>query len=143
MTIKLPYLLHPTHYPQTLPLNPTCHEFLLFLSSCAYLLTSPPYSCVNCVWDLYRESLEFYTEQKLRAQQALGLLKQKSPLSTPTSTLPNQKLATSIDGDGVALRIDEREWLDNEDIPVGIRAFMATEKRLRERKRAREEGRAM
>lgn len=43
------------------------------------------------------------------------------------------------DGDGVV--VDESEWLDNDDIPVGIRAFMATEKMLRERRRAREEGR--
>jgi len=38
--------------------------------------------------------------------------------------------------DGV---VGESEWLDNDDIPIGIRAFMATEKRLRERRRLREE----
>lgn len=46
-----------------------------------------------------------------------------------------------MDDDGgaaVSVPVDESEWLDNEDIPVGIRAFMATEKRLRERQRVRE-----
>ena len=42
-------------------------------------------------------------------------------------------------GDGGA-KVDEREWLDNEDIPVEIRVFMATEKKLRERRREREKG---
>ena len=104
------------------------------------LLTPPTYSCVNCVWDLYRESLEFYTAQKLLAQQALALLKQKSLShnSTSISTLP-QNFATTMRGNDGSGVVDESEWLDNDDIPMGIRAFMAMEKRLRERRKAREE----
>lgn len=37
----------------------------------------------------------------------------------------------------MGITVAEKEWLDNEDIPVGIRAFMATEKRLREKQKER------
>ncbi|KAF8427923.1 oxidoreductase-like protein, partial [Tirmania nivea] len=83
--------------------------------------------CVNCVWDLYRESLEAHTAQKLLAQQALALPPKQHPPSTSHQTLGS--------ADGEAPRVDEREWLDNDSIPVGIRVFMATEKMLRERRR--------
>ncbi|KAF8477513.1 hypothetical protein BDZ91DRAFT_709385 [Kalaharituber pfeilii] len=90
--------------------------------------------CVNCVWDVYREELEYYTQQKFLAQQLQQSLSEQQ--SQSIVTLPS----TSMDDDGMGVAVDESAWLDNEDIPVGIRVFMATEKRLREKKRKKANG---
>ncbi|KIV86879.1 hypothetical protein PV11_02461 [Exophiala sideris] len=102
--------------------------------------------CVHCVWDDYRDDVEAWAARVHEAQS-------KSPGRTTED--PKIQLARpevheasgSMDDDGGG---SESLWTtpsssDNEEdilfagIPVGIREFMATEKRIRDRKRARHE----
>lgn len=95
--------------------------------------TNPPVNlrCVNCVWDLYREDLEHYTSQKRLAEQQLHHLQPK-PL--PSLQTPGDSSIGEDRGDVFRIN-DESEWLDNKDIPMGIRVFMAMEKQLKARKK--------
>lgn len=112
--------------------------------------------CVNCVWDVYGEDLEEWAaasaeaRTRLRAQETerrikgQGTGKMLAPDGTPTH------VASSMDDDGGG---SEANWdidlgalggLEDapegkpreedlwKDIPVGIREFMKTEKRLKE-----------
>ncbi len=109
--------------------------------------------CVHCVWDDYRDEVE---EWALRLRKAQA--------KSPTSVKPKMELARpevseasgSMDADGggreslwdtpststsaanaAVAPIDEEVLFQT--IPVGIREFMATEKRIRDRQRARKE----
>jgi hypothetical protein len=105
--------------------------------------------CVNCVWDLYRDDLEDWAAQSALAREAVLAMKAKN-VSGPTGSMkagpgtPNH-VATSMDDDGGG---SETNWdisslaadgTDSKnlfnDIPVGIREFMRTEKLLKERHR--------
>ncbi|KAL5458236.1 hypothetical protein PMIN06_003436 [Paraphaeosphaeria minitans] len=98
--------------------------------------------CVNCVWDMYRDEMEEWaaksTEARARMQaqreSAQGTGSIIAGKDTPT------RVATSMDDDG---RGSETNWVAPasqyalfDDIPVGIREFMRTEKKLKERQRA-------
>lgn len=103
--------------------------------------------CMHCVWDDYRDDIEDWAK-RLGEAQAKGV--NEGQTSTPKLDMHRPEVATasgSMDDDGGG---SESLWhvpssptsTVNEllaDVPVGIREFMATEKRLRERKRARKE----
>lgn len=87
--------------------------------------------CVNCVWDGYREELEIWVASKNEARRKETRARMRT---TPTST--------SMDDDGggsEALWNSSDKELDSdtllEGLPVGIREFIMTEKRLGERKK--------
>ncbi len=104
--------------------------------------------CVNCVWDDYRVDIESWAG-RLHEAQAKGM--GQGATTTPKVQMhrPEVSFASgSMDDDGGGSEglwttpsgQDEGEALFS-SIPVGIREFMATEKRIRERKRARKESR--
>lgn len=79
--------------------------------------------CVNCVWDVYREEVEEWAAKGRAGKSSL----------TDARAVQGQQGGTSTD-----TKEFQREGLF-EGVPVGIREFMALEKRLRE-KEASEEG---
>lgn len=97
--------------------------------------------CVHCVWDDYRDEVEDWAIRLRAAQakaQAAGQGKHITSGKLPTGKRPEvDDASTSMDDDGGG---SETNWQfganDAEDlfqtIPVGIREFMKTEKRLRE-----------
>ena len=104
--------------------------------------------CMHCVWDDYRDDIEEWAG-RLREAQAKGV--GSGGTKTPKTDLPRPELdhaSGSMDDDGGG---SEALWdspsAAGDDgaselfagIPVGIREFMATEKRLRDRKKARKE----
>lgn len=101
--------------------------------------------CVHCVWDDYRDDVESWANRLKEAQaKSQG---SESVTKTPKVGFPRPEVQTasgSMDDDGGG---SEALWqmpsteADPDalfaDIPVGIREFMATEKRIRERKRVK------
>lgn len=101
--------------------------------------------CVHCVWDDYRDDVESWANRLKEAQaKAHGT---ESVTKTPKIGFPRPEVQTasgSMDDDGGG---SEALWqapsaeADPDalfaDIPIGIREFMATEKRIRERKRVK------
>lgn len=102
--------------------------------------------CVHCVWDDYRDDVEAWAARVHEAQS-------RSPNRTAEGPKMNlarpevHEASGSMDDDGGG---SESLWTtpsspENEEdilfagIPVGIREFMLTEKRIRDRKRARQE----
>ncbi|ESZ97476.1 hypothetical protein SBOR_2165 [Sclerotinia borealis F-4128] len=78
--------------------------------------------CVNCVWDSYRDEVEEWAAAKKEADRALRQERKKRDMRGAAEA------ATSVDDDG-------KENGDDlfEGVPVGIRAFMEQEKRLKEK----------
>ncbi|KAL8752565.1 MAG: hypothetical protein Q9184_005684 [Pyrenodesmia sp. 2 TL-2023] len=117
--------------------------------------------CVNCVWDAYREEVEAWA---VRRREAAAKVAREREYSVGEEEAEGEKRKArqmrgrgrrvvggkgGVGGTGVG-DMDEmgRGWnLDDEGalfegVPVGIREFMATEKRLRERReREGKEGR--
>lgn len=102
--------------------------------------------CVHCVWDDYRDDIEQWAG-RLKEAQAKGRRKDEHSPKAYMSRPEVQHASSSMDDDGggsealwdapsVPGTSQEGEELF-QAIPVGIREFMATEKRIRERKRAR------
>ncbi|MCJ1439621.1 MAG: hypothetical protein MMC23_000101 [Stictis urceolatum] len=93
--------------------------------------------CVNCVWDGYREELEGWARTRRGAfeeeRRARG---------------SGQETSMSMDDDGGGSEALWGSGREDDDaglfagVPVGIREFMRTEKRLGERKSHREHGEA-
>lgn len=104
--------------------------------------------CVNCVWDAYREEVEEWAKARRRkdAESSRSGMK-KVGRSTPARGLGKGLVDEQDGSEGVGDMDEVGRGLDLDlddgalfaDVPVGIREFMATEKRLRER-RAKEEG---
>ncbi|CAI6340018.1 unnamed protein product [Periconia digitata] len=94
--------------------------------------------CVNCVWDMYRDEMEDWAAKSAEARakvQAQNASRAPIPAGNDTASL-----ATSMDDDGGG---SETNWVPNEgnsdlfdDIPVGIREFMRTEKKLKQKHNA-------
>lgn len=112
--------------------------------------------CVNCVWDAYREEVEEWAaarRRNTRAQQRHAMSGQRvgSGDIGEEGRLTGMGLDGSVDEGGVG-DLDEvggltGMHLEGEDrgdlfegVPVGIREFMNTEKRLRERRTAESAG---
>lgn len=116
--------------------------------------------CVNCVWDDYRIDVEAWAA-RVRDARARGGNKKVDMMDRAERAVNNDRrsasasalVSSSMDDDGGG---SEALWseagpgsesttsihdLDGDelfsDIPVGIREFMANEKRIRERKRAK------
>lgn len=100
---------------------------------------------MHCVWDDYRDEIEIWAKRVHKAQtKSHG----RSTIESPKISDQRPEVAeasSSMDDDGGG---SEGLWQtssiipgDDEDlfaaIPVGIREFMATEKRIRDRKKAR------
>ncbi|KAL4902852.1 hypothetical protein BDW74DRAFT_157738 [Aspergillus multicolor] len=93
--------------------------------------------CVHCVWDDYRDEMEEWAALLAQAKAQGGT--SKSPKVVPTAipkTPVDATASTSMDDDGGG---SETNWSmpgpgDDlfADIPVGIREFMKTEKRLKQ-----------
>jgi hypothetical protein len=82
--------------------------------------------CVNCVWDTYRDEMEEWAAAMGKARRRL------------CERVAGTHVVTSTDDGGGREGIwDNGGGLGQEDlfgnIPVGIREFMRTEKRLKER----------
>jgi hypothetical protein len=105
--------------------------------------------CVNCVWDIYRDDLEEWAAKSAQAREALLAKTAKTHVGATGSMNASpgtpSHVATSMDDDGggsesnwdisalAAHGTDSKNLFD--DIPVGIREFMRTEKLLKERHR--------
>lgn len=105
--------------------------------------------CVNCVWDQYRDEIE---EWALKSAEARAKLLEQRTQGKATGSMiaePNMPghVATSMDDDGGG---SETSWTAGggmesfghedgadlfADIPVGIREFMKTEKKLKAKHR--------
>lgn len=102
--------------------------------------------CVHCVWDDYRDDVESWAARVAEAQA-------KSPKRRRSGGSPKIEMSRpevdhasgSMDDDGggsEALWTTSSSEATDEDalfqgIPIGIREFMATEKRIRDRRRAK------
>ncbi|KAF2687364.1 hypothetical protein K458DRAFT_296744 [Lentithecium fluviatile CBS 122367] len=95
--------------------------------------------CVNCVWDLYRDEMEEWAAKSAEARARIQARREDGQGSR--SMLAEQgtpsHAATSLDDDGGG---SETNWGSAtteghlfDDIPVGIREFMKTEKRLKQK----------
>ena len=79
--------------------------------------------CVNCVWDNYRDELEEWAAKSSEARMASAQQK-------------GAETGASMDDDGGGSETNWGTGLGGDlfrDIPVGIREFMRTEKRLKQR----------
>jgi len=105
--------------------------------------------CVHCVWDDYRDDVEAWAKRLNDAQAkkpTKNLTGDAAKIDIPRPELSEASGSMDDDGGG-----SEALWATpspstetNSDdlfqsIPVGIREFMATEKRLRDRKKSRKE----
>lgn len=104
--------------------------------------------CVNCVWEMYRDEMEEWAEKSAQARAAMAAQRQEGTASTSESTGTPTHVAVSMDDDGGG---SETNWVADDgrgadklfdDIPVGIREFMRTEKKLKEMQRKSEKAAA-
>lgn len=84
--------------------------------------------CVNCVWDRYRDEIEEWAEQSAKARAKMN-----------AQSGGGQQVGMSMDDDGGGSEVlwDPLGAGGSDlfaDIPVGIREFMKTEKKLKERR---------
>ena len=100
--------------------------------------------CANCVWDLYREEMEEWAARQRKAHTELiageadKARKMRGRGKRKEAEAQGQVRADSdYGGTGAYKGVDLAEEGLFESIPVGIREFMNTEKRLREQKQAR------
>jgi hypothetical protein len=95
--------------------------------------------CVNCVWEMYRDDMEEWAEKSAQARAAMQAQRQKGVGTGQmvAGTDEPSHVAVSMDDDGGG---SESNWGMEEgqnssdlfdDIPVGIREFMKTEKKLK------------
>lgn len=101
--------------------------------------------CVNCVWDLFREEVEEWAARQKQAHRS-----EVARESEKARTMRGRgRRDNGVESEGVSdIQEADRgyEGVDLEQeglfdkLPVGIREFMSTEKRLRERRQA-EKGR--
>lgn len=96
--------------------------------------------CVNCVWDRYRDEIEEWASASAEARANLQSQRTAGQASGSMLERPGMPthVATSMDDDGGG---SETNWSAGEDgpvdlfenVPIGIREFMRTEKMLKER----------
>ena len=92
--------------------------------------------CVNCVWDVYRDDLEEWAGKRRKADMRSARARMEAAKGRDRSVDDNGGGSETnwdvaeIGGDGGGEAGMERLF---EGVPVGIREFMRTEKRLKER----------
>ena len=100
--------------------------------------------CVNCVWDMYRDEMEEWAEQSAKARAAIQTKREEGQGSGSMVVERGSPshVAVSMDDDGGG---SETNWSAGpgeeklfDDIPVGIREFMKTEKKLKQRHKVEE-----
>ena len=92
--------------------------------------------CVNCVWDAYREEVEVWAEER-RKRIHDEIFSAKGRGSRDEDGDGGDGHVGELDEPGIGfgdLDLDNEAMF--EGVPVGIREFMNTEKRLRERRAA-------
>ncbi|KZF22797.1 hypothetical protein L228DRAFT_247184 [Xylona heveae TC161] len=101
--------------------------------------------CVNCVWDRYRDELEEWAARTAEARQALQKQKEEERRISAAKEIKDvpQHVASSMDDDGGGsgsqwgtglaggTTAEQKDLFA--DIPIGIREFMRTEKKLKEK----------
>lgn len=99
--------------------------------------------CVNCVWDLYRDEMEGWAEKSRMARQAQAQERNKGEgkrevlAGSGNGSRVPLHVATSVDDDGGGSESNWNVGADDsesdlfEGVPVGIREFMRTEKKLK------------
>ena len=87
--------------------------------------------CVNCVWDAYREEVEEWAARQRQRQGQTQLYGMKAGGKSKVSSDDGGGLG-DLDGMEGGNIMDADEIL--KDLPVGIKEFIATEKRLKESK---------
>lgn len=90
--------------------------------------------CVNCVWDQYRDEIEEWARQSAKAREKLSMQQSSG-----------QQAGTMDDDGGGSQVVWDPLGAGGDlfaDIPVGIREFMKTEKKLKERHRLAREAQA-
>lgn len=109
-------------------------------------VTTEMLTSYSCVWDDYRDDIESWATRLKEAQaKSIGTSSQTTPkIEMNRSEVP--EASTSMDDDGGG---SESLWTSpsagaaDDDlfggIPVGIREFMATEKRIRDRQKAKKQ----
>ncbi|KAF3940087.1 hypothetical protein ABW19_dt0202317 [Dactylella cylindrospora] len=99
--------------------------------------------CVNCVWDTFREDLEEWAVANAKAQKALReqdprtasrKLELEKKGASPTPPI-GSRLSDGMESDGGRTAVGINMWEGLEDIPVGIRVFMDTEKEIKSRRK--------
>ncbi|KAK9459619.1 oxidoreductase-like protein [Lipomyces oligophaga] len=94
--------------------------------------------CVNCVWELYREDFEFWQEKRKQAMDLLVASKRFDLWPEDFGPNPIQKVSgTTNDLKAAAhssLQTNNDPW---KGVDLGIRIFIETEKKLREKKKLR------
>ncbi|KAL4787544.1 oxidoreductase-like protein [Aspergillus varians] len=95
--------------------------------------------CVHCVWDDYRDEIEEWAEMLAQAKAKAGVSKSPKVITGAIPKTPVGTASMSMDDDGGG---SETNWAlpgSGEDlfadIPVGIREFMKTEKKLKQIRR--------
>ncbi len=95
--------------------------------------------CVNCVWDVYREEVEEWASRR-KEREAKGTMRVTAGSEGERGRRVGAgggKQTAVGDLDGMEQGFDGVDLTDEglfEGVPVGIREFMATEKRLKERR---------
>ncbi|KAL9031330.1 MAG: hypothetical protein Q9196_000654 [Gyalolechia fulgens] len=94
--------------------------------------------CVNCVWDAYREEVEAWAGRRTEAARHLrgnGVVEEEEGAKRKAREMRGRgrMKVGDVDDEGTLF----------EGVPVGIREFMATEKRLREKRERKENGGAV
>ncbi|KAK3640733.1 hypothetical protein LTR56_004437 [Elasticomyces elasticus] len=99
--------------------------------------------CINCVWELFRDEMEEWAMKsaEARSKQVEQRMQGKATGMMAHDTGTPTHVATSTDDDGGGR---DTSWSGNDlgsgepdlfaDVPVGIREFMKTEKKLKQRR---------
>jgi hypothetical protein len=93
--------------------------------------------CVNCVWDLFRDELEDWAAKSKEARIAKGRQERERVDMVAGSMDSDGGGSEGLWQSGAGARDEEAEDLF-QGVPVGIRAFMETEKRLKAAQRKAE-----
>lgn len=101
--------------------------------------------CVNCVWEQYREELEEWASLSAQARERVMAhrAETRGPATGSMTATPGMlsHAATSMDDDGGGSETNWQQGMEFKggkgdifgDIPVGIREFMKTDKKLRDK----------
>ncbi|KAK6353222.1 hypothetical protein TWF696_005203 [Orbilia brochopaga] len=93
--------------------------------------------CVNCVWDVFREDLENWADARSKAQKALQFQRRRAQSGlTERPSDRNGPDTNRSTGSDDALNDNVNMWEGLDDIPIGIRVFMDTEKAIKSKKAA-------